>query len=124
MRVVIADCHAKVRSALRLILEQEPGFDVGGEAESAAELLSLATQLHPGLILLDWELPGEKPADLVRALRDAVPDLPIVALSGLPEACHQSLRADVNAFVSKNEAPDVLLRTLHELGDRPSSLAR
>lgn len=36
MRVLLADDHLQVRSALCLLLEQEPGFQVAGETAEAA----------------------------------------------------------------------------------------
>jgi DNA-binding NarL/FixJ family response regulator len=58
MRVFLADKQAKVRSALRLLLEQEPGLSVVGEAAEAEDLLAQVQRTRPDLVLLDWELPG------------------------------------------------------------------
>jgi DNA-binding NarL/FixJ family response regulator len=40
MRVLLADDRRAVRSALRLLLEQEPGVQVVGEAADATGLLN------------------------------------------------------------------------------------
>jgi DNA-binding NarL/FixJ family response regulator len=40
MRVLLADDQSKVHSALRLLLEQEPGMSVVGEAVEAEDLLA------------------------------------------------------------------------------------
>lgn len=58
MRVLIADDRPQVRSALRLLLKQEPDVTVVGEAEDAEQALELAIGERPELVLLDWELPG------------------------------------------------------------------
>ncbi len=39
MHIFLADDQAKVRSALRLLLEQEPGLSVVGEATETEDLL-------------------------------------------------------------------------------------
>ena len=58
VRVLICDDHAIVRAGLRLILESEEDFEIVGEAETAEEAISLASQLHPDLIILDISMPG------------------------------------------------------------------
>jgi CheY-like chemotaxis protein len=90
-RVLLADDQAKVRSALRLLLEQEPGLSVVGDAVETEELLAQAEALCPDLMLLDWELPGLQTADPLRALRAGCPNLKVIAVSGRPEARRASL---------------------------------
>jgi DNA-binding NarL/FixJ family response regulator len=113
MRVLLADDQAEVRSALRLLLEQEPGLAVVGEAVDAQDLLSQATVAQPDLVLLDWELPGSPAADLLLALRASCPAAKVIALSGRPEALREALAAGIDAFVSKGDPPERLVAALH-----------
>ena len=117
MRVLIADDQPQVRSALRLLLKQEPGVAVVGEAENVEEALELATARRPDLVLLDWELPGLRAADLSKkaklgllpALRARCPRVKVVALSGRSEARQAALAAGADIFVSKGDPPERLL---------------
>ena len=112
MHVLLADDQAEVRSALRFLLEQEPGIYVVGEVAEAQTILGLAAA-QPDLVLLDWELPGLPAADLVLALRSRYVHAKVIALSGRPEARQEALDAGVDAFVSKGEPPEYLLATLY-----------
>ena len=115
MDVLLADDQAQIRSALRLLLEQEPEIVVIGEVADTRDLISQIQTLQPDIVLLDWELPGmEKDRTLVR-LRALCSRAAIVALSGRPEAVHASLLAGADAFVSKVDPPDRLLETLRAL---------
>jgi len=114
MRFLLADDQAEVRSALRLLLEQEPGMDVVGEAAGVQELLALVAQ--PDLVLLDWELPGPPAIALLPALRSRYPHVRVIALSGRPEARQEALEAGIDAFVSKGDPPEHLLTVLYTLG--------
>lgn len=117
MRVLIADDQPQVRSALQLLLKQEPGVAVVGEAENVEEALELAAVRRPDLVLLDWELPGRQAAGLPKktkpgllpALRARCPHMKIVALSGRPEARQAALAAGADVFVSKGDPPERLL---------------
>jgi DNA-binding NarL/FixJ family response regulator len=116
MRVFLADDQAKVRSALRLLLEQEPGLSVVGEAAKAEDLLAQVQTTLPDLVLLDWELPGLGSADLLSVLNSLGCHLKVIALSGHLDAREEALVAGADAFVSKGEPPEQLLAALHALG--------
>lgn len=123
MRVFLADDQARVRSALRLLLEQERGLCVVGEAAEAEELLAQLKATRPDLMLLDWELPGLSLTNsvgpgnhLLSVLHVFYPNLRVIALSGRPEARQAALAAGADAFVSKGDPPERLLTTLRTMG--------
>ena len=118
MRVLLADDQTKVRSALRLLLEQEPGLSVVGEAAEAEDLLVQVEVTQPDLVLLDWELPGLRTDDRLSVLRALCPQLKVIALSGQPEARRAALSAGADAFVSKGEPPERLLAALEDCRPR------
>lgn len=112
MRVLLADDQAKVRSALKLLLEHESGVCVVGECADADALLAQMELTQPDVVLLDWELPGHEERDLLARLRALSPHVRVIALSGRLEANHEALAAGVDAFVSKSDPPERLLESL------------
>jgi DNA-binding NarL/FixJ family response regulator len=123
VRVLLADDQAEVRSALRLLLEQEPEIVVAGEAEDLAGLLAAACRMPGGadVVLLDWELPGLGRQD-VSIVQRAWPGARLVAMSGHPEAQSQSLSAGADGFVSKGDPPERLLAVLDACCRRPEDV--
>jgi DNA-binding NarL/FixJ family response regulator len=119
LRLLIADDEPAVRSALRLLLRDEPGIYVVAEAEGIGSLEAQLDLTCPDMMLLDWELPGIRPDRLLPALRVRYPGLKVVALSVRPEARAPAAAAGVDAFVSKGSAPEELLSALAALR-RPS----
>jgi DNA-binding NarL/FixJ family response regulator len=115
MRVLLADDQVAVRSALRLLLEQEADFQVVGETADSTELLLAIEQKGPELVLLDWELPGLPPVQLLRLLRYERPSLKIIAMSSRPEAERLVLDAGAQAFLSKSELPERVLSIIRSL---------
>jgi len=113
MRIIVADDQAKVRSALRLALEQEPEVKILGEAVDSTGLLDWVKAVCPDLVLLDWELPGLPPAALLPLLHDYCPGLKMVALSSQPQVRPAALAAGADDFVSKGDPPEQLLAALH-----------
>lgn len=130
MNVLLADDETKVRSALRLLLEQQPDCYIVGEAEEAQSLLEQVEVTQPDVVLLDWELPGLQ--DLVPAvqsgslgtrsaherllltLRKVCSRVKVIALSGRPEARAAALGAGADAFVSKGDPPEQLMTAVND----------
>lgn len=115
--VYLADDQADIRSALQLLIEQEPETAVAGEARNAVSLIKGVCCTATDIVLLDWELPGLEMfeggiADTVRQHR---PNVKIVALSSRPGAKDSALAAGADLFVSKGDAPEVLLAALRKM---------
>jgi DNA-binding NarL/FixJ family response regulator len=115
MRILLADDQAKVRSALRLILDQEPGIEVVGEAVDLTGVLDWIQVTRFDLMLLDWELPGLENDQDLEEIYDQCPWVEIIALSGRPEARQAALDAGTAAFVSKGDPPNRLLAAIREV---------
>ena len=126
MRVLLADDQPRVRFALCVLLEQQPGLKVVGEASDARDLLVQAQATRPDLVLIAWELPGLAAVGSLIALREVCPHVFVIALSGRPEARQLALDAGADVFVSKTDPPERLLAAISDcvLRQRSSSSTR
>jgi len=115
MRVLLADDQTDVRWALRVLLQEEPGLSLVGEAIKTEELLAQSQIIQPDLILLDWELPGQPTKKMLMMLHALIPRPQIIALSGRSEARQAALAAGVDAFISKGDPPEQLLNILRQM---------
>ena len=118
IKVLIVDDHTLVRDGIRALLALAADIDVVGEAAEAQSFLSQAQALKPDLILLDWELPGQPAGSLMASLSALDLDARVVVLSGRPEARKAALAAGADAFLSKADAPEQVLTTLHQLATK------
>ncbi|HVX31006.1 MAG TPA: hypothetical protein VHA53_11050 [Nitrolancea sp.] len=114
-RVVVVDRLANVRSALFLILSQEPAISIVGDRASVDGLPEYLLDVQATILLLDWTLTGDDGANLLCKIRAACPGLLIIALSPRPEDHRVSERAGANAFVCKGDEPDMLLNLIRGL---------
>ena len=117
MKVLIADDEPKVRSALRLLLEQESEWQIVGEVGDAKSLFSDIQVVCPDVVLLDWELPGIDLKNRVTELKKYCPKVKIVALSSQVNARKTAHRAKIDRFISKGHPPDAVLSELYSLYD-------
>lgn len=112
MRIILADHHAQPLWTLKTLLEEEPEFDLVGEAVNAQDLLSLAEKHIPDLVLVDRELPGERIQDLIATLHALKPRPIIIVMSSEIAFSRLVLRAGADAFVSKVDDPAWLVEKL------------
>jgi DNA-binding NarL/FixJ family response regulator len=81
-------------------------------------LINLSKQLHPDLILIDSDLPGDPIQEQIAALHGIRPKPIVIAMSSNPELGRSLLKAGVDAFVSKGDQPDWLLQILRNYKKR------
>jgi DNA-binding NarL/FixJ family response regulator len=118
MRILIADDWLNVQDALRVLLEQQPGFKVVGEVVDTRALLAWLEADCPDLLLLGWELPGPAGAELLPAVRRTCPNLIVIALSGRAGARGAALSAGADGFASKVDSPERLLAIIRSIERR------
>ncbi len=115
MRVLLADKKAKIRRAVKLLVEQDIGMTVVGETAMAEELHTAIRETRPDLLLLEWELPARDPSAAVRAIKAEFPRLVVLVLSGRPEARLAAHAAGADLFVSKVDSPARLAEALSSI---------
>ncbi|MFL7872016.1 MAG: response regulator transcription factor [Anaerolineales bacterium] len=112
MKILLADDNPEVRSALRLLLEQEPIQAMVMEVTDTQSLLAQLSETCPTVVLLDWELPRLHNSDFLMKVRNCCPETRVIALSSKFEARQAARAAGVDAFISKAEPPEQILSTL------------
>jgi DNA-binding NarL/FixJ family response regulator len=78
---LLADDHSLVRSGFRRMLEDEPDFEVVGEAADGFDAVRLAVELKPQVIVMDFTMPGLDGATATRQIRTTNPAIAVLMLS-------------------------------------------
>jgi len=86
IRVLIADDHSVVREGLRVFLQRDPELAVVGAAADGAEAVELARQLRPDVVLMDLLMPVMDGVAATAAIRNALPETEVVALTSVLES--------------------------------------
>lgn len=122
-RILVADGDARVRFALRTLLQLERGHILIEESEDVVTVAARIRKFRPHLVLLDWELPGRPEAALLLALDGLDYHPGIVVLSTHPESEAAALAAGADAFVCKGDPPERLLDSFRTLAARGEAAA-
>jgi DNA-binding NarL/FixJ family response regulator len=104
LKVLLVDDHALVRRGFRRMLEDEPSFQVVGEASDGLEAVQLAEQLRPEVIVMDCALPQINGIEASRRILAKQPETAILMLSMHSEdtLIRQALEAGAKGYVLKN----------------------
>lgn len=121
--ILIVEDDDEIRRLLALVLRLE-GYRVDEAADGSAALDHfVAEKERIAMVLTDLGLPGLGGLDLIRALRDAAPEVPIVGASGFG---HANMRDDVLAaggteFLSKPFVTADLVALVRRLAGPPDA---
>ncbi|MEV5894929.1 response regulator transcription factor [Nonomuraea fuscirosea] len=109
IRLLIADDQQLAREGLRQLLSHEPDIAFLGAARDGAELISMAREYQPDVILTDLRMPGTDGITAIRRLTARAPDRPIIALTTFDtdEYLFGALEAGAVGFLLKDGDPDL-----------------
>ena len=112
--VVLADDHAVVRSALRLMLEREPDIAVVAEAGDADSAARYVSGHRPRVLILDINMPGGSGLTAIPNIREQSPGTEIVVLTMQDETAfaREALQAGVLGYILKEAASEELVKAV------------
>jgi len=124
MNILIADDHANVRRGLREILVDAFSGAHFSEAANGAEVLTELIKCRQDVLLLDINMPGRSGMEVLKDVKFAHPDLPVVMVSVQPESQYAArcLMAGATAYVNKNCASEDLapaIQSILDFGEPP-----
>jgi two-component system, NarL family, response regulator NreC len=111
IRILIADDHGVLRAGLRALLSAEPDLEVVGEAADGHEILSLASELRPEVVLLDISMPGLSGIEVTRRLKEILPDVRVLILTFHEDESllQEAIRAGAAGYIVKRAAESELI---------------
>ena len=118
LRILLADDHEIVRHGVRLLIENEPGWEVCGEAADGRKAVALAEQLAPDVVVLDIGMPGLNGIDAARQIRRALPQTEVLIFTGeeSEQLIHEVFAAGARSYILKSDIGGHLIAAIRALG--------
>ena len=115
--IVLVDDHAVVRAGVRRLLEQEPLFEVIGEAESGEKAYQIFGELKPDVMVMDLSMPGMGGLEAIRRILMRYEKAKILVLSMHEDLsfASQALKLGVKGYLTKNTLADDLVKSIETL---------
>jgi len=117
IRIGIVDDHTIVRSGLRQFLAEEVDFRVTAEAANGREALDIVRAGEVDVLVMDLSMPEQGGVDALAAIKARQPDLPVLILSGFPEAHYATtlLRQGAAGYLNKECDPEEIATAIRTI---------
>jgi len=115
IRVLIADDHPVFRYGLRaLLLAEATTMEVVGEATTGSEVVTLAAQCVPEVILMDVNMPGINGIEATRRILATTPQIGILMLTMFDddESVFAAMRAGARGYLLKGAEGEETIRAI------------
>ncbi|MGO4256996.1 response regulator [Marmoricola sp. RAF53] len=118
-RILIVDDAEDIRMLLRMKLSAQSSYDVVGEAVDGVDAVDQARELQPHLVLLDMAMPRMDGLQALPLIRDAVPDVRVIVLSGFNQGTleQEALAAGADRYVVKGAPMSELMELIASVLD-------
>ena len=108
IRVLLVDDQQLVRTGFRMILTDEEGIEVVGEAANGRDAVDAAPRLRPDVVVMDIRMPVMDGVEATRRLSATGPDAPrvlVLTTFDTDEHVVEALRAGASGFLLKDVTP-------------------
>ncbi len=114
IRIAIVDDHAMVRAGLRQFFADQVDFQVVAEAGTGREAIDIVRKGNVDVIVMDIAMPDQNGVDALAAIKARAPDLPVLILSGFPEAHYATtlLRQGAAGYLNKDCDPEDIIKAI------------
>jgi two-component system response regulator NreC len=112
--IVLADDHAVVRSALRMLLDAESDLQVVAEAGDVESAVRYTRGYKPRVLILDLNMPGGPSLAAIPAIQEASRETRIVVLTmqSEPAFAREAMQAGVLGYILKEAADAELVKAV------------
>jgi DNA-binding NarL/FixJ family response regulator len=105
LRLLVADDQDVVRTCVRALLEEQPGWEVVAEASNGREVVEKAKLLRPDVTILDLIMPELNGLEAAREILKSVPTkILILTVYDSDPLIRQTLEEGAQGYVLKSDA--------------------
>jgi len=114
MELIIVDDHPLFREGLKTIVNRDDNFTVVAEAGNGREGIELGKKHRPDIMLVDISMPGKNGIQVIRELKNDLPETRFIIISMHSEADYivEAFRAGAQGYMIKESAASNLLKGL------------
>ncbi len=114
IRVLIADDHPLFRSGMRALLMADQGTELTGEATTGEEVIALAEECQPDVVLMDLQMPDLSGIEATRRILRTSPNTRILVVTMFEDdhSVFSAIRAGARGYVLKGAKPEEVLRAI------------
>jgi two-component system response regulator NreC len=119
IRILVADDHLVVRAGLRFLMEKQGDMEILGEAGDGRELVRLAEELNPSVVVMDIAMPRLNGIEAASQVLHRDPNVKIIILSMCAdqEFIVHALAAGAKGYLLKDAVEADLVRAVRAVAN-------
>lgn len=117
--ILLADDHDVVRRGMKMLLEDEEGIKVVGEASDGLDAIEKVKLLMPNVVILDLTMPKMTGIEAAKIISEEYPDVKILIFSmhHNKEYIVSSVENGANGYLLKDTSKDELLKAIKAVSE-------
>jgi DNA-binding NarL/FixJ family response regulator len=117
IQIAIVDDHEIVRDGIKILLEDEPGLSIIGEAKTGKEALQLCDNQDADIVIMDITMPEMDGIEATKIIKKNHPDIKILALTMLSEDQHirKMIKAGASGYILKSSGKQELIKAINTI---------
>ena len=106
LKILIADDHDIVRTGMKALLEDQPGWQVVAEAGTGRQAVEKAKLTTPDVVVLDVTMPELNGLEAARQIKKALPNIEILILTvhESEQIASEVLKVGARGYILKSDA--------------------
>lgn len=115
--ILLVDDHKLIRDSWSFILNSDDRFRVVGETSDAEELVSLAKEKKPRIVLMDINMSPVNGFEATKLVRQYSPGSKVIGISmhSMPAYARKMMQIGAMGYVTKNSSKDELMNAIVEV---------
>ncbi len=115
IKVLIAGNHRIFREGLRLILREENGIQIVGQAVNGLQTIEVVNDLKPDVVLLDILIPKMDGIEIIPPIRQKSPKTKVLVLTSVTDKAviFKALKAGAKGYISNDEGSSDFIKAIH-----------
>ena len=125
IKILLAEDHKIVREGTRQLLEQSPSLEIVGEAADGLEVIRMAGELSPDVIVMDVRMPEMSGIEATRVIKTRQPGVRILILSAYDDDRYifPLLAAGASGYLLKTSSGAELAEAIHTVHNGGTALS-
>jgi len=116
IKILVADDHCVVRDGIKMVIHNYFANAEVVEAEDGNKVLQAAKD-NPDIdiFILDYYMPNYKGAELLSALNNTYPDIPVIFISSAEEyeLMKKTIDKGASGFIPKSTSPQIIIQAIN-----------
>lgn len=114
IKILLADDHTIVRQGMARLLEDQPDFEIVGEATTGQSVVDKALALQPDIIIMDIAMPRLNGIEAAKRVRKSLPNCKILILSMYSHEhyIHQLMETGISGYLLKDSSGQDIIKAI------------